>query len=216
MCVNYRPAGRKDLEQFFKAMIPDDMEWRAETWKEYAAPIILADDGGARRVSLGTFALQPRRHIPAHVKPWDTMNARAETIAQKPSYAATWKRTQFCLVPMRGFFEPCYETGTAVRWEIGMADDEPFAVAGLWKEWPEENGSKTIGFTQITVNADEHPLMKRFHKPNDEKRSLVIVPVDQYDDWLNCRDTEIARSFLSLYPAENMTSREAPIPPRKK
>jgi putative SOS response-associated peptidase YedK len=157
-------------------------------------PIILADEGGVRRVSLGTFALQPRRHIPAHLKPWNTMNARAETIAQKPSY----------------------ETDKAVRWEIGMADDASFAVAGLWKEWPEEDGSKTIGFTQITVNADEHPLMKRFHKPNDEKRSLVIVLVDQYDDWLSCRDTEVARSFLSLYPAGNMTSREVPIPTRKK
>ena len=117
---------------------------------------------------------------------------------------------------MTGFFEPCYESGKPIRWEIGMADGAPFAVAGLWREWTEKDGSKSLAFTQLTVNADEHPLMRRFHKPGDEKRALVVVPFDEYDTWLNCRNTEMARSFFTLYPAEKMTSREAPVPPRKK
>lgn len=215
MCVNYRRTGKNDLEQFFKAMAPDDLVWRAETWKDYAAPIILSGADGAREVKLASYGIVPRRHIPEGVKVFDTMNARAETVAEKRSFSPAWKKAQLCLVPMIGFFEPCYETGKPIRWDIGMADGAPFAVAGLWREWTEKDGAKTLAFTQLTVNADEHPMMKRFHKPGDEKRALVIVPEDEFDNWLACADTEVARSFFSLFPAEKMTSREAPVPPRK-
>jgi len=51
----------------------------------------------------------------------------------------------------------------------------------------------------LTVNANEHPLMKRFHKSGDEKRSVVIVRLDAHGDWLSCRGTDEARSFLNLF-----------------
>ncbi|CAB3783494.1 hypothetical protein LMG28138_01651 [Pararobbsia alpina] len=57
--------------------------------------------------------------------------------------------------------------------------------------------------------------MKRFHKPGDEKRSVVIVRPDGHEDWLNCRSTDEARSFLNLYPAEEMAAEAYPFPPRK-
>jgi putative SOS response-associated peptidase YedK len=48
------------------------------------------------------------------------------------------------------------------------------------------------------------------HRIDDEKRSLVIVPADDYDDWLACRDPEAARSFLRLFPAALMEARPEP------
>jgi hypothetical protein len=39
----------------------------------------------------------------------------------------------------------------------------------------------------LTVNADEHPFMRNFHKPQDEKRSVVILPPDRYEYWLQSR-----------------------------
>ncbi|WP_311196993.1 SOS response-associated peptidase family protein [Rugamonas apoptosis] len=116
---------------------------------------------------------------------------------------------------MTAFYEPCYESGKAVRRGIGMADQSMFAVAGLWREW-ESDGKTEASFTQLTTNADDHPLMRRFHKPGDEKRALVIVPQDEWDDWLECSDPEYARSFLRPYPADLMTSWEHPVPPRAK
>ena len=80
--------------------------------------------------------------------------------------------------------------------------------------WQEEGGAVSHAFTQLTVNADDHRLMNRFHKPGSEKRSLVIVPRDDYDSWLTCRDPEEARSFMRLFPAEKMES--APAPKQKK
>jgi hypothetical protein len=67
----------------------------------------------------------------------------------------------------------------------------------------------------LTVNSNEHPLMKRFHRPGDEKRSVVIVPRVGYMDWLSCKSTDEARSFLSLYPDELMYSSPYPLPPRR-
>jgi putative SOS response-associated peptidase YedK len=46
--------------------------------------------------------------------------------------------------------------------------------------------------------------MKRMHKPDDEKRSLVILPRELYGDWLACREPELARTMLAPYPAELM------------
>jgi putative SOS response-associated peptidase YedK len=65
-----------------------------------------------------------------------------------------------------------------------------------------------------TVNADEHPLMQRFHKPGDEKRSLVVLPQEELDSWLTCKDPEMARSFLRHYPADAMKAWLSPLPPR--
>lgn len=91
-----------------------------------------------------------------------------------------------------------------------MKDEAPFAVAGLWRSWPVEDGQLALSFTQLTVNADGHEIMKHFHRPGDEKRSLVIIPSSQYDAWVHCNDAELARSFMTLYPPELMVSSPAP------
>ena len=83
-------------------------------------------------------------------------------------------------------------------------------MAGLWRAWEEENGLRRYSFTQITINADEHPFMKRMHKPNDEKRNLVIIPEADYDAWLSCKNPELARTFLKNYPAELMRADAQP------
>jgi putative SOS response-associated peptidase YedK len=156
----------------------------------------------------------PYKRIPAGVKKFDTMNARAESVGAKRSFSGAWNRLQLCLIPCESFYEPNYETGKPVRWKIGMESGEPLAIAGLWRAWEEPEGPPSLSFTMLTVNANEHPLMKRFHKPGDEKRSVVIVPPNACDNWLSCRNTDQARSFLNLYPAEQMAAEAAPIPKR--
>ena len=103
-----------------------------------------------------------------------------------------------------------YESGKAEKWQIGLADGSPFAVAGLWREWALADGGSEFSFTQININADEDPLMRRFHKPGDEKRSLVIIGQEAYSDWLGCTDPELARQFLVSYPAELLRAEPAP------
>jgi putative SOS response-associated peptidase YedK len=55
----------------------------------------------------------------------------------------------------------------------------------------------------LTVNAADHPLMRNFHKPEDEKRMVVILPEAQYDEWLRA-PTEESMGFMRQYPAERL------------
>jgi putative SOS response-associated peptidase YedK len=55
--------------------------------------------------------------------------------------------------------------------------------------------------------------MQRFHKPNDEKRMLVILRPGQYDDWLHC-PADDAPSFFTRYPAQHLAAHAAPKPAR--
>lgn len=217
MCVNFRPPAPELLEAVMGVIIDlhDSGFWAEETWKDYTAPIIRRGADGQREGLLASYGMVPRKHIPPGVRPFDTMNARSETVGQLRSFSGAWRRAQLCLVPMTAYFEPSYESGKAVRWGIGMADQSLFAVAGLWRQWVGADGPE-YSFTQLTINADEHPLLQRFHKPGDEKRGLVIVPQADWDDWLHCSDPEFARSFLRPYPAGLMTSWPAPTAPRAK
>lgn len=92
-----------------------------------------------------------------------------------------------------------------MRGAIGMANDGPFAMAGLWREWDGEGGAP-LSFTMLRLNADPHPSMKRFPTPGSEKRSLVTIKSDDYHDWLCVRATHEARPFLDLPAAGPMTA----------
>ena len=209
MCTNFRPAP--------KARFRSDLNWPEptfdypeETYVSYRAPIrIIAPDSGEPELREAVFGLIPfwakDTKIARH-----TYNARAETVADKPSYRQPWKRRQYALVPMAGFFEPDYETGKAVRWRIERRDGRMFTVAAIWDAWRSPEGSLLFSFSMLTINADGHPLMGRFHAPGDEKRSLVIVPPEQRDEWLAATPSE-AHLILGHPPPETeFTTSPAP------
>ncbi|MBR7725971.1 DUF159 family protein, partial [Acinetobacter nosocomialis] len=57
----------------------------------------------------------------------------------------------------------------------------------------------------LTINADRHSFMKQFHKPDDEKRSIIVIPEDLRNDWLNCKHDEASDFFLDM-PLNEFTS----------
>jgi putative SOS response-associated peptidase YedK len=213
MCTSYESNNPHEAFDAFSIFSAPDFDYKREIYKDYAAPIFRRVDNDLK-TDAATFGMVPRKRIPPHVRPYDTMNARAETIGEKRSFSGAWTRLQLCLIPCQTFFEPSYETGKAVRWRIRVGGNEPTAIAGLWRAWEEPDGAVSLSFTMLTVNADEHPLMRRFHKPGDEKRSVVIIRPKAYEDWLSCRNTDEARSFLQLFPASEMDAEAFPLPPR--
>lgn len=216
MCANYRPSTRDELQQFFGVAAPDS-DYKAEVFPGYMAPMIRLPRAdavhGDRACALGMFGMVP--HWADTKLARQTYNARTETVATKPSFRNAYKHRQFCLIPVSSFYEPSYESGKAVRFEIADADGVPLGIAGIWEHKQDgANGLPLLSFSMLTVNANGHPLMQRFHKPDDEKRMPVILTPDQYDEWLHCPVDE-APHFFGRYPAERLMARAAPRPGRK-
>ena len=210
MCSNYTPTRRDLLPEHF-GVEPPASDWKDETYPGYLAPIIrLADDGsGDIDCEAACFGMVP--HWAELKLSRHTYNARSETVASKPSFRHAYAKRQLCIIPAESIFEPNYESGRAVRWKIARDDDAPMGIAGLW-EWRPNGGpddKPLLSFTMLTINADEHPLMKRFHRPEDEKRMVVVLEPQQYRPWLDADANAIA-SFLQPYPAHKLKAEAAP------
>ena len=134
-----------------------------------------------------------------------TYNARSETVAEKPSYRDAWRLGRRCIIPADAFYEPDWRSGKAVPTRITRADGHPMGLAGIWTGWRSPDGSIVRSYSMLTINADDHPLMRQFHKPQDEKRMVVILPEDRHHDWLHA-PVERVSEFLQQYPADWMTT----------
>ena len=111
---------------------------------------------------------------------------------------------------MEGFYEPNWETGKAVRWRIKRSDGQPIAVASIWERIiDKETGEVIFSFSMLTIPATGHEVMKHFHKPEDEKRSIVVLNEVNYLPWLNANITQ-ANDLLKLSSNGFLESQPAP------
>jgi len=133
----------------------------------------------------GLFGLLPRFAVEV-VQGRRTYNARTETVATLPSFRESWRKGWRCIIPAEHFYEPNWETGQAVRWLIQQPMAMPMGIAGIYRKWRHPDGREVFTFAMLTVNADGHPVMQRFHKPGDEKRMVVILEPKDYGEWLTC------------------------------
>lgn len=210
MCADYNPARRTSLERMSwgrHTLGPPDLAY-GETFPGGVAPF-LANILPTEWLQ-GMFGLIPQWGDPARLFRM-TYNARAETVAEKSSFRNAWRKRQFGLIPVESFYEPNYESGKAVRWRIERADGAPFALAGIWERRINDPGPAHWSFAMLTINADDHPLMKCFHKPGDEKRSVVVLAGDDHECWLRARTEAEARSLLQPFDAEAMVAVPAPV-----
>lgn len=56
----------------------------------------------------------------------------------------------------------------------------------------------------ITVSGEGNLIFSRMHKPQDEKRAVVILRPEDREEWLTTLKVEAARAMLGLYPANEM------------
>jgi putative SOS response-associated peptidase YedK len=128
------------------------------------------------------------------------INARAETLAEKPSFKHAFKRRR-CLILTDGFYEwqrdP--ETKTKTPIHIRMKSRRPFAFAGLWETWKDEEGAPLRSCTIITTEPNE--LMEKVHN-----RMPVILRGDDYEDWMSPdeRTADSLQDLLIPYEADEM------------
>jgi putative SOS response-associated peptidase YedK len=145
-----------------------------------------------------------------------TYNARSETAAEKPSFRHAWQARQYALLVVDRFYEPCYDTGRAVRWSIAADNGSPLGLACLWERWVEPQTAQTVAsFAMLTVNADAHPVLNRFHKPGEEKRSPVLLPLAQWQHWLSATP-EQAQQMMDAHQAPPLRVQADPLPARQR
>ncbi len=129
------------------------------------------------------------------------INARAETLAEKPSFKRLL-HSKRCLLVADGFYEWKKEQGGKTPMYITLRDNEPFAFAGLWDTWRDAEGQQIRTCTIITTEPNE--LVASIHN-----RMPVILAQDAREEWLDpsVRDDRVLLSLLAPYPAEAMTAR---------
>lgn len=125
------------------------------------------------------------------------INARAETIAEKPTFKSPLKRRR-CLVIADGFYEWKKEGKTKQPHFIHLKDDGPFAFAGLWERWKQDDLA-IESCTIITTKANE--LMAPLHD-----RMPAILSKNDFDVWLDpsVDDPEKLAPLLDSYPSSEM------------
>jgi putative SOS response-associated peptidase YedK len=132
-------------------------------------------------------------------------NARAETVAGKSSFKASFERHR-CLIPANGFYEwqAMSEDGKVRKqpWYIRPANDgEFFAMAGLLAAWKAPDGRDIVSACVITTTSNE--VMTPIHD-----RMPVLLAAGQFDAWLDpaCRDTAALSHCLLPAPAGGMVA----------
>lgn len=135
------------------------------------------------------------------------INARAETVAEKPSFRAAFKRRR-CLIPADGFYEWKQASQTS---KTSKTPKQPFyiqlcrqpqtstlwAFAGIWDHWQSSDGSDLYSCAILTMPANN--VMQTIHH-----RMPVMVMADKYDQWLRVSNTDM-QPFMDRSAAIGLT-----------
>lgn len=105
------------------------------------------------------------------------INARRETVAEKPAFRAAYARRR-CLLPADGYYEWQNEGPRKQPWYLTARDGSPLAMAGLYEVWQAPDGNRLRTCAVITTDAaDEHGDIHH--------RTPLLVPADDWARWLD-------------------------------
>jgi putative SOS response-associated peptidase YedK len=199
MCGRYRLTRKKEiLAEHFGIEPPDNWQPRYNLAPAQDVPVIRQDRHEPKR-----FASTMRWGlIPFWSKdPKDgfkMINARSEGIADKPAFKEALRKRR-CLIPADGFYEWQKSGGKKRPFCFTLADETPFAFAGLWERWKDPEGKLIETCSIITTTPNK--LTEDVHD-----RMPVILHPDDYDLWLDpgFHNVEALQAMLRPYEADHM------------
>jgi len=154
---------------------------------------IVSDNHGQRHFNIVRWGLVPgwakelRSGCPL-------INARAETILEKPSFNGAMKHRR-CLIPADGYYEWKGNTpGKKQPFHISRPDGNLFAFAGIWEQWMANDGSELDSAAIITIAANETLSLIHHRMP-------VVITSDNYTDWLDSDHISSKKAVEMLMPA---------------
>jgi putative SOS response-associated peptidase YedK len=179
----------------FGLPIPPTIKPRYNIAPMQDVPVIRTSAAGERELSMVRWGLVPRWAKDPSIGS-KMINARAETLAEKPSFRTALRKHR-CLIPANGFYEWKVVGGGAKQpLHIGMKDGVPFAFAGLTERWLSPEGEVLDTCTIITTQANA--LLAPMH----DRMPAIVAPAD-YDRWLDVAVADVA-DILAPYPAAQM------------
>ena len=121
------------------------------------------------------------------------INARAETVAEKPSFRAAYRQRR-CLVLADGFYEWKKEGDAKTPYFISLQNGNAFAFAGLWETWSAKESDETIQSTTLITTAANESMAKVHH------RMPIVLQPDTADRWL-AGDDQLIEDVAANSPA---------------
>jgi putative SOS response-associated peptidase YedK len=118
------------------------------------------------------------------------INARAETVAEKPSFRAAYRKRR-CLVLADGFYEWHTEAGVKVPYLISLANGQPLAFAGLWENWQSKDSDDSVQSTTVITTAANDFMLPLHH------RMPVVLEPESADRWMQGDDEIVASATLN-------------------
>jgi len=135
------------------------------------------------------------------------INARAETLEQRPAFRNAWRKHRRCAVPVDGFFEWVGPKEARQPVWFHRPDHSVFLLAGLYESWQPDPNSWQRTFTIITTEPNE--LVRPIHD-----RMPVVVPSEGLDGWLCQGNEDLEAVHGSLGPAPEEALVATPVSPR--
>jgi putative SOS response-associated peptidase YedK len=130
----------------------------------------------------------------------NTLNARSESVFEKPSFRKPILSGR-CLVPADGFFEWQHEGTRKIPWFIRIKGAGIFSFGGIWDQWTNPDG--TIRYTFSILTTEANPMMAGIH--NSKKRMPLILPEESEEKWLDLTlPAWKIREFLVPLPENQM------------
>lgn len=176
---------------------PPDVRARYNVAPMTDVPIVRLNADGERELVRVRWGLVPRWAKDTSIGN-KLINARGETIAEKPSFRMAYRRHR-CLLPADGFYEWRAAGGEHARKQplhIGMKDGALFAMGGLYERWLSPEGEVLDTCTIVTTPANE--LLRPVHD-----RMPMIVAARDYGRWLDPADAGVAE-LIAPYPSAEM------------
>jgi putative SOS response-associated peptidase YedK len=200
MCGRYVVEGHQELsERFQLRQLPFALFPRFNAAPSQELPIVVEDDDGERAVRLMRWGLVPRWRKPGQTPSVAPINARAETLLDKPMFRPLVGGKR-CLVPANGFYEWRRTGGRKQPYYFHAKDGALVGLAGLYDETPDGLAS----FAIVTTTPNE--LVAPLHD-----RMPAILRRGDEADWLSrdLTDGHAAQALLGPYPAAAMAA--APV-----
>jgi putative SOS response-associated peptidase YedK len=197
MCGRYTQTQELDsLRQFFGFSAPEtELSPRYNIAPGQYAPVVVLEDG-ERRLRLMRWGLVPSWAKDEKIGN-KLINARGETLAQKPSFRSAFKARR-CLVLADGFYEWVKLAAGKQPVYLRLKDGRPFAFAGVYERWDKGEDEPLYTFTIVTTEPNE--MIREIHS-----RMPVMLHPKAEEIWLDPQaDPEELEALLIPYPPVEM------------